>query len=323
VRAPIRLGLQIPSFTFPGVAGDELFGRLVEIAATVETAGFDSLFVMDHLHQIPGVGPQTNSMLEGNTILAALAARTERLNLGLMVGGVTYRNPALHAKITTTLDVISGGRAIHSIGAAWFEDEHRAYGFDFPPLRERFERLEEHLQIARAMFTQESPSVAGRHYRVENVLNNPRPIRGDIPILVGGSGERKTLRLVAQYADGSNVFGDPDRIRHLMGVLDDHCEAMGRDPAEITRTRLGTLAIAPTHEEAARIFAAWPDRANLPPERLQSVLNLGDPDEIGEQVQALLEAGLDGLIFHLPNPWDLETVALAGETLRGAVASRT
>jgi alkanesulfonate monooxygenase SsuD/methylene tetrahydromethanopterin reductase-like flavin-dependent oxidoreductase (luciferase family) len=157
MKAPIRLGLQIPNFNFPGVSPRELFERLTEVAAAAESSGVDSLFVMDHLHQIPGVGPQTNWMLEGNAIVAALAARTERLQLGLMVGGVTYRNPALHAKITTTLDVISGGRAIHSLGAAWFEDEHRAYGFDFPSLKERFERLEEALQIARAMFTQDSP----------------------------------------------------------------------------------------------------------------------------------------------------------------------
>jgi F420-dependent oxidoreductase-like protein len=319
MKAPIRLGLQIPSFDFPGVSPDELFERLTEISAAAEISGFDSFFVMDHLHQIPGVGPQTNWMLEGNTILAA---RTERLQLGLLVGGVTYRNPALHAKVTTTLDVISGGRAIHSLGAAWFEDEHRAYGFDFPPLKERFQRLEEALQIARAMFTQESPSFQGRHYRIENVLNNPRPLRGDIPILVGGSGERKTLRLVAQHADACNIFGDPERVRHLLGVLADHCEAVGRDPAEITKTRLGTLAIAGTHEEAARQLAAWPDRAKLPEERLRMVLTLGDPDEVGEQVQALLDAGLDGLIFHLPNPYNLDTVSLAGETLSAAVASR-
>jgi F420-dependent oxidoreductase-like protein len=322
MKAPIRLGLQIPNFNFPAVSPDELFERLTEIAAAAESAGFDSVFVMDHLHQIPGVGPQTNWMLEGNTVLAALAARTERVQLGLMVGGVTYRNPALHAKITTTLDVISGGRAIHSLGAAWFEDEHRAYGFDFPPLKERFERLEEALRIARAMFTQESTSFQGRHYRIENALNNPRPLRGDIPILVGGSGERKTLRLVAQHADACNIFGDPDRVRHLVGVLEDHCQAVGRDPTEITKTRLGTLAIGRTHEEAARALAAWPDRANMPEERLRMVLTLGDPDEVGEQVQALLDAGLDGLVFHLPNPYDLDVVALAGETVSSAAASR-
>src|SRR6478609_2470934 len=282
MRAPVRIGLQIPSFNFPGVAPTDLFSHLVEIAETAEASGFDSLFVMDHLHQIPGVGPPTNWMLEGNTVLAALAARTRRLNLGLMVGAVTYRNPALHAKITTTLDVISGGRAIHSLGAAWFEDEHRAYGYDFPPLKERFERLEDALRISRAMFTQESATVGGLHFHVEDVLVHPRPLRGDIPILVGGSGERKTLRLVAQYADGCNVFGDPERARHLMGVLDAHCEDVGRDPAEITRTRLGTLAIAGTHEEAEQQLAAWPDRLKIDPERLQHVLTVGDPDEVGE-----------------------------------------
>ena len=319
MRAPIRLGLQLPSFTFPGVAPEELFEQLAAIAHTAEMSGFDSLFVMDHLHQIPGVGPPTNSMLEGNTILAALAARTEHVSLGLMVGAVTYRNPALHAKITTTLDVISGGRAIHAVGAAWFEDEHRAYGFDFPPLKERFELLEDALEIARRMFTQDEASFEGRHFRVDGALNKPRPIRGDIPILVGGSGERKTLKLVARHADACNVFGDPGRVRHLMGVLDAHCEDAGRNPAEITRTRLGTLVIAETHEEAQRLLESWPDRANLDPERLRMVLTLGTPDEVAEQVRALLDAGLDGLVYHLPNPWDLDAVALAGETLTRAV----
>jgi alkanesulfonate monooxygenase SsuD/methylene tetrahydromethanopterin reductase-like flavin-dependent oxidoreductase (luciferase family) len=241
----------------------------------------------------------------------------------LLVGGVTYRNPALLAKITTTLDVISGGRAILGIGAAWYEEEHKAYGFAFPPLAERFERLREALEIARAMFTDESATFAGEHYRVEGVLNNPRPLRGDIPILVGGSGERKTLRLVAQYADGCNIMGDPARARHLLGVLREHCDAVGRDPDEITKTRLGTLAIARTHEEAERRLAAWPDRANLPEERLRMVLTLGDPDEVGEQVRELVDAGVEGLIFHLPNPYDLDTVVLAGETLTRAIGART
>src|SRR5262249_25492535 len=156
---------------------------------------------------IGNMGPETNWLLEGNTTLAALAARTSKASLGLMVGGVTYRNPALLAKITTTLDVISAGRAILGVGAAWFEGEHRAYGFVFPPPKARCERLGEALRIYRAMFTGEPPSFQGRHYRIEGALNNPRPIRRDIPIMIGGSGERKTLRLVAQYADGSNVFG--------------------------------------------------------------------------------------------------------------------
>ena len=238
MRAPIRLGLQLPNFNFPGVGEDQLFERLSDIATTAESSGFDSVFVMDHLHQIPGVGPPQNWMLEGNTILAALAARTARVNLGLLVGGVTYRNPALMAKATTTLDVISGGRAILGIGAAWYEQEHVAYGFDFPPIAQRFERLEDALQIMRAMLTQEVSTVEGTHHSVQDVMNNPRPIRGDIPIMIGGSGEKKTLRMVAQYADASNFFGDPERMRHLIGVLEGHCERLGRDPAEITKTRL-------------------------------------------------------------------------------------
>jgi F420-dependent oxidoreductase-like protein len=319
MRVPVRIGLQIPSFELGGTAPDALFARLVEVATTAEASGFDSLFVMDHLHQIPGVGPPEDRMLEGNTALAAFAARTERLQLGLMVGSVTYRNPALHAKITTTLDVISGGRAIHSLGAGWYEEEHRAYGYDFPPLKERFERLEDALQISRAMFTQESATVEGRHFRVENVLINPKPLRGDIPILVGGSGERKTLRLVAQYADGCNVFGDAERSRHLMGVLDAHCEDVGRDPGEITRTRLGTLSIGATHEAAEAALASWPARMNLDPERLRMFVTLGDPDEVGEELRALVDAGIEAFVFSVPNPQDLDAVALAGETLSRAL----
>ena len=153
LRAPIRLGLQIPNFNFPGVSEGDLFERLSDIATTAESSGFDTVLVMDHLHQIRGVGPPENWMLEGNTILPALAARTNSVNLSLLVGAVTYRNPALHAKITTTLDVISGGRAIHGIGAGWNVEEATAYGYEFPSLGERFERLEDHLNIARAMFT--------------------------------------------------------------------------------------------------------------------------------------------------------------------------
>ena len=203
---------------------------------------------MDHYHQIPPVGPPQNWMFEGNTMLAGIAARTTTIALGLLVGGVGYRNPAQHAKITTTLDVISGGRAFHGIGAGWFEAEHVAYGYAFPPLKERFERLEDHLRIARAMFTEEQATVAGDHHSVNGAYNNPKPLRGDIPILIGGSGERKTLRMVAQYADGCNLFGDAERAQHLLGVLEGHCEDVGRDPAEITKTSMMPLAIGETED---------------------------------------------------------------------------
>ena len=321
MRAPIRLGLQIPNFNFPGVEEAELFERLSDIAVTAESSGFDTVLVMDHLHQIRGVGPPENWMLEGNTILPALAARTERVNLSLLVGAVTYRNPALHAKITTTLDVISGGRAIHGIGAGWNVDEATAYGYDFPPLGERFERLEDHLNIARAMFTQERATYEGKHHSVHEAFNNPKPIRGDIPIMIGGSGEKKTLRMVAQYADASNFFGDPERMRYLIGVLESHCERLGRDPAEITKTRLGTVIIADTQEEAERRLEVLRERAGIPPERLATFL-VGDPDTVAEKCSELIDAGTEGLIFSSPHVHELETVQLIGETLAPLLAER-
>ena len=316
MRAPITLDLHITSFTYPDTPAERLFDHVAEMAVTAEESGFSSISVMDHLHQIAPMGPPELEMLEGNMTLAALAARTQRVSLGLLVGGVTYRNPALHAKMTTTLDVISGGRAIHGLGAAWFEAEHDAYGVRFPPLRERFEHLEDALRIARAMFTQEQPSVDGTHHHVAGVLNNPRPIRGDIPILIGGSGERKTLRLVAQYADGCNLFGDVERARHLLGVLDRHCEDVGRDPAEITRTRMASVIIAPTHEAAQRKREEAAARG-VPRARLEASM-LGDPDSIAEAASAFADIGIQGLTITLPDAYDLETVALAGRTL-GAV----
>jgi F420-dependent oxidoreductase-like protein len=319
MRAPIRLGLQIPNFNFPGVGEAELFERLSEIAVTAESSGFDTVLVMDHLHQISGVGPPENWMLEGNTILSALAARTERVNLSLLVGAVSYRNPSLHAKITTTLDVISGGRAIHGIGAGWNVEEATAYGYDFPPLGERFERLEDHLNIARAMFTESPATYEGKHHSIRDAFNNPQPIRGDIPIMIGGSGERKTLRMVAQYADASNFFGDPDRMRHLIGVLEGHCERLGRDPSEITKTRLGTVIIADTQEEAERRFDVLRDR--FPQERLAAFL-VGDPDTVAEKVSELIDAGTEGLIFNSPHVHEPETIQLLGETLAPLLAER-
>jgi F420-dependent oxidoreductase-like protein len=314
LRAPIHLGLQIPNYNFPGVSEEQLFEKLSDIATTAESSGFDTVLVMDHLHQIRGVGPPENWMLEGNTILPALAARTSSVNLSLLVGAVTYRNPVLHAKITTTLDVISGGRAIHGIGAGWNVDEATAYGYDFPPLRERFERLEDHLNIARAMFTQERATYEGKHHSVREAYDNPKPIRGDIPIMIGGSGEKKTLRMVAQYADASNFFGDVERIKHLVGVLEGHCERLDRDPAEITKTRLGTVIVRPTQDEADALFERIRESSGMPAERLATWI-VGDPDTVAERCSELLEAGLDGLIFNTPQAHDLESVQLIGETL--------
>ena len=314
-----RLGLQINSFTFPGVPDAELFERVAEIASTAEGVGFDSLWVMDHLYQIAVNGSREEPMLEAYTLLGGIAARTQTASLGTMVTGVTYRNPAMLAKIVTTLDIVSSGRAVLGIGAAWNEDEHRGYGFEFPPLRDRFRSLEDALEIARAMFTQEQPTHRGRRHHVDGVLNNPRPVRpGGPPILVGGSGERKTIPLVAKYADACNFFGDVDTIRHKLSVLEAACEKIGRDPAEITKTRLGALVIADSAAGAARKEQQLVERG-LPAARLATAVK-GDPGHVLEQVDAFLEAGLDGLLFNLPDVYDLETLTLAGRTLSGRLS---
>jgi F420-dependent oxidoreductase-like protein len=316
----MRLGLQIPSFTYSGVPDDRLFDKIADIATTAEQSGFDSVWVMDHFYQIPFVGQRTEPMLEAYTVLAGLAARTSSAHLGTMVTGVTYRNPAHLAKIVTTLDVISSGRAILGIGAAWNEDEHLGYGWDFLPVRERMDRLEEALQICRAMFTEEAPTFHGRYYRTEAVLNFPRPIRPTgIPILVGGSGERRTLRLVAKYADACNLFGDLETIRHKVDVLRRHCDELGRDPSEIHATRLGAIVIAPTEDEAARKAEAGAARRGMTLDQYRSYAVMGTPDQVSEQAQAYLDAGLTGLIFNMPDAYDLETVALAGKALSPVV----
>jgi F420-dependent oxidoreductase-like protein len=313
MRVPITLSLHIPNFNYPGVGPDEVFEKIAAIATTCEASGFSSVSVMDHLHQIAPVGPPTNWMFEGSTMLSAIAARTSKLTMGLLVGSVTYRNPALAAKTTTTLDIISGGRVWHGIGAGWFEAEHVAYGYDYPSLKTRFEMLEEELQIVRAMFTSDEAHFAGSHFRVAGAYNNPKPLRGDIPILIGGSGEKKTLRMVAQYGDGCNLFGDADRLRHLLGVLDGHCERLGRDIGEITKTAMGTVVIAPTME-AAQAKLQVLKAAGLPPERIP-MITLGDPDTVGEAAEKLKEAGAEGMTISLPDVHDLETLALAGQTL--------
>jgi F420-dependent oxidoreductase-like protein len=313
MRAPIQLDLHLPNFNFPGVGPEEVFDKLVDIATTAERAGFSAVTVMDHYHQIAAVGPPQNWMFEGNTMLAGIAARTQTIALGLLVGGVMYRNPAQHAKITTTLDIVSCGRAFHGIGAAWFQGEHDAYGFSFPPLKERFERLEDHLRIARAMFTQEDATVACEHHPVSGAYNNPKPVRGDIPIVIGGSGERKTLRMVAQYGDGCNFFGDSARAAHLLGVLQDHCDRLGRDPGEITKTSMAVIAIAET-EDAVKAKLDAMRSAGVPAERIAGA-TAGTPEQVLERAHAYREVGIEGLTISMPDVHDLEAVALAGETL--------
>jgi F420-dependent oxidoreductase-like protein len=259
----MKLGLQINSFTWPG--GPERIGpelrRIVQIADEV---GFDSIWVMDHFFQIRSVGRVEEPMLEGWTTLGWMAALTRRASLGLMVGGIHYRRAPLWVKAATTLDVLSGGRAWLGIGAAWNAEESAALGFPFPPLAERFERLEETLQYAHEMWTGPSGSEAafdGRHIRARRLLNSPQSIsRPRVPILIGGGGEQKTLLLVARYADATNVFGGPEKIHHKYEVLRQHCQRVGRDYDEIERSTLQSARLVPDDAGRAESPAQVVDR---------------------------------------------------------------
>jgi len=312
----VHLGLQLPSFTFPDVSDDRLFERVADIALAAEDSGFDSFWVMDHYHQIAHVGPPTDPMFEAYTLLAGVAARTSRIQLGAMVTGVTYRNPAFLAKVVTTLDVVSSGRAILGIGAAWNEEESRAYGYPWPSATERFERLEDALRICRSMFTQQTSTVAGTIHHVEGAINAPQPVRpGGPPILVGGGGERKTLRLTARYADMWNGFGDVPMVRHKLDVLADHCATEGRDRSEIAATRLGTLIVGETHDDADRRRRAWQAANDVHDAGLAMRLTWGDRAEVADQAALFLDAGLQGLLFNMPAGSTPDDVTRAGEAL--------
>ena len=291
----MKLGLQIPSFTWPG--GPEAIGpTLGRIVRDADEAGFDSIWVMDHFFQIRSVGATEEPMLEGWTTLGFMAAHSGRARLGLMVGGVHYRQPGLWIKAATTLDVLSGGRAWLGIGAAWNEEESRALGFAFPPLGERFEQLEDTLRMAHGMWSGERGSggaLEGHRWRAERLLNSPQSIsRPRVPIMVGGGGEKKTLRLVAQYADACNVFGSPEGIARKYRILDDHCAAVGRDPAEIERSTLQGVNLSRDGGRRAESAAQVVDR-------------------FGE----LSDAGAQHIILNLPEVYDPERIATFAEEI--------
>jgi F420-dependent oxidoreductase-like protein len=327
----IRAGLQIPNFTYPGVAPDQLFDRIADIAATAEQSGFDTVMVMDHFYQLPLLGPPDHEMFEAYTLLGAIAARTKTAKLGTLVTGVTYRNPAILAKIVTSLDVISKGRAFLGIGAAWFDVEHEALGVDFPPVKERFERLEEALHICRAMFRDERPTFQGTHYRVKDAINSPAPITpGGPPIMIGGQGEKKTLRLMAQYADMANFTAGFDELPRKLEVLAKHCADVGRDVTTINKTPLGSIILGDTMEEAEAKRSALLRARGMPPwdqldDGVKAMIGarfvVGDPDTAGEQLQGLLALGVDGFTFNMPaDGWEVDAVARAGEVVRRAVS---
>ena len=304
-------GYHIPNFTFRDTAPHKTFDRVAELTRAAEDAGFDLVTVMDHVYQIYGVGPETDPMLEAWTTLGALAARTSRVRLGTLVTGVTYRNPAMLAKMVTTLDVISGGRAILGLGAAWNEDEHRGYGFEFPPIKERMDRLEEALTICHAMFTEERPSFEGRYYRIDRALNSPRPIQADGPrILVGGGGEQRTLKIAAKHADMTHWFPlGLEVLKHKTEVLERHCAAVGRDPSSIERTMTSPVLVAPSDAARDAILE------RIPPERRASLV-VGSPEQAAEGLRPYLDAGFTGFTFNNPVVPTPEAIGATGELLR-------
>lgn len=294
----MRVGLQVPKFTYPNGQRQlgETFGL---IAQRAEHAGFYSLWVMDHFFQIGIVGPPEMEMLEGWSALAFAAGRTNRIKLGTMVTGVTYRYPGLLVKTATTLDVLSQGRAYFGIGAAWNEEEHKGLGVPFPSTSERFERLEETLQIAHQMWSGEDKAYTGKHYQLERALNSPQAYqKPHPPILIGGTGERKTLRMVAQYGDGCNIFAriGKEAFQHKMDVLRDHCQALGRPFEDIEKTTLDT------------VFVTRDGRNNSM-----------TPAAALEYFAGLAEMGVDQAIFSMPNVHESESFELLATEIIPAV----
>jgi len=303
-------GLHLPRYTFPDASPAQLFDSVVEQVQAAEGAGFSTVTVMDHLYQIPGVGPITDPMLEGWSVLAALARETSRVRLGTLVTGVTYRNPALLAKTATTLDVISGGRALFGLGAAWNDVEHDGYGFEFPPVRERMDRLDEALTIVRAMFTEERPSFEGRFYRIREALNEPRPIQpGGPPILVGGGGEQRTLRIAARHADLTHWFAiGIEPLRRKTEILERYCAEIGRDPASIERTMGAPVIVAANDAEAQAFLERMP-------EDRRPFAQVGTAEQMARAMRPYLDAGFTGFTFNNSLYRTPDQIARVGELL--------
>jgi len=289
----MKLGLHIPDFTWEG-GPSALREKLGDIAVRAEEAGYDRVSVMDHVWQIGHLGPPEHEMLEAYTTLGYLAAKTERVKLLTVVTAVVYREPGLLAKAVTTLDVLSGGRAMLGIGAAWNEEESRGLGLFFPSTAERFERLEEALQICQQMWSDDDGPYEGKHYRLARTLNSPQPLsRPHPPILIGGAGERKTLRLVAQYADACNIFDTPE-LPHKLEVLREHCERLGRDYDQIEKTAQVRFDLGPNGERVEQTVEHLHELAALGVEVAHGALvNVSRPGTLELMAERVIPAVAD------------------------------
>lgn len=303
----IRLGYQIPNFSYPGGNPADIAPTVVRQAREADGAGYDAVFVMDHFYQLPGIGDPDQPMLEAYTLLGALATATERVKLSTLVTGNTYRNPTLLAKAVTTLDVVSGGRAVLGIGAGWFELEHTQLGYDFGTFTDRFNRLDEALQIIEPMLRGRRPTFSGDWYRTDNAMNEPR-VRDDLPILIGGGGEKKTFKYAARYAAHLNLICNAADIPQKMDALAQRCEEEGRDRSTLETSFLAFVMMDEDGDKARQmrkdflrsrgvdLDALEPEAARLATDR-QFV---GTPDEVAEQIQSrVLDRGVDGIIFNM------------------------
>ncbi len=323
----IRLGYQIPNFSY-GTPVSELFPTVIAQAREAEGAGFDAVFVMDHLYQLPGIGTPDQPMLEAYSALSALATATSRVQLSALVTGNTYRNPTLLAKAVTTLDVVSGGRAVLGIGAGWYELEHRQLGFEFGTFTDRFARLEEALSIIEPMLRGQRPTVEGRWYRTETAMNEPR-LRDDLPILLGGGGERKTFALAARHARHLNIVCLPDELPRKLAALDERCAEAGRDRASLETSYLASVVVDEDGDRARARHREFLRRRGVdldaldPEQRAAATARqfVGSPDDVAADLQKrVLDSGVGGLIVNLPLDGHVPgQVELAGRTLRALV----
>jgi F420-dependent oxidoreductase-like protein len=306
----LRFGLHLGEFPAPGGA-PAMAGWLRDVAAGAEAAGFDAIYVMDHFRQIPQVGRAWDDFLESWTALAYLAACTDRVRLGTLVSGITYRNVAHLGKITATLDVLSGGRAVCGVGLAWFAQEHAAYGWDFPAVGDRYALLEDALQLLPLLWGPGSPAFRGRVLDVPETLCYPRPLQEHVPVLVGGGGERRTLRLAARYADAANVRGDLATLRRKAAALREHCQEAGRDPAAVTLTHLSTALVGEDDRHVAELVEARRPR-NRDAAAYAATVGAGSVDDHVGRFREIAEAGAGEVMVRLPDvgdPGSLERMA--------------
>jgi F420-dependent oxidoreductase-like protein len=306
----MQFGLQKPNFNFDYRGDDtsQIIDSLKKLATTAENNGFDSFWVMDHFHQIPMIGKVEEPMLESWTTLSVVAGLTTKIKLGTLVTGIMYRYPAVLAKLAATLDVLSKGRLFMGIGAAWNEDESNAYGIHFPPVSERLSRLEEAIQIIRKMWTEEpSASFNGKYYQIRNAYCNPKPIqKPSPPILVGGGGERKTLKIVAKYADACNLFGSAETVKRKLNILKEHCTTIGRDYDSILKTKLGIVVVddekQTSEKKIEQIFKGMPE------EQIREFAIYGTPEDVLRQIQLFEQVDIQYLIVDLDPTRELEAL---------------